>query len=137
RAEIGLARAQRERDLLEPRVGIARAGELAAAVDDDSAVRPGRLDRRLDDDAQELLDIVRRLERLAETHAQVAQAVALSVELDEPLLELRRHVVEHTRELRELVAAAHLDALAETAVRDRIRGLREASERAHDRTAEQ
>ena len=71
-----------------------------------------------------------RDERLAEAGGRVADAGPLGLELDEPLLELGRHVVEGAAELGELVAAADLDAFAEMAARERVGRVGETAERA-------
>ena len=57
--------------------------------DDDAARRARRLDRGLDDQPHQLVDVVCRAERLAEAGDDVAQAAALALELVEPRLQLR------------------------------------------------
>ena len=136
-AEVGGAGAQREGDPLAGGLGLARAGHLAVAADHDSAGRTRRLDRRLDDHAQQLPRVVSRDERLAEALRGVAHAGALGLDVEALLLELRRHVVERPPELGELIAAAHLDTLAEVAAGDRAGGVRELPQRPDDRLAEQ
>src|SRR4051794_11904930 len=87
-----------------------RLDDLAAEPDDDAAGRAGRLDHRLDDHAQELIDVVGCCERVAETDGRVTHTRPLSVELLEPRLELVGHLVEGRAEAGELVAAVNLDA---------------------------
>ena len=118
-AEVRRARPKRERDPLAFPVRLADPGDLAVAADHDPAGRAGRLDGRLDDDAQQLPRIVRRDERLAEPPGRLPDPLPLGLEIGLPLLELGGHVVERVTELRELVAAAHLDAPVEPPARDR------------------
>src|SRR3954447_9576981 len=94
--------------------------DLTAETDDEATRRPGRLDDRLDDQAQELVDVVRGGERLAEADGRVAQARALGVELLHPRLELVGHLVERDSEAGELVAPVDLDPAVEAASRDRV-----------------
>ena len=127
--EVGGAGPKRERDPLAGCVGLAGPCDLAVAADHDPAGGTGRLDGRLDDDAQELPRIVRRDQRLAEPLGRVADPRPLGLDVEPLLLELGGHVVERARELRELVAAANLDALAEPPARDRVGRLGEAPQR--------
>ncbi len=71
---------------------------------------------------------MRRRERLSEARKRVAHAAAFGLELREPRLELRRHVVERSAELRELVSSPHGDALAEAPLRDPAGSRRETAE---------
>ena len=79
-AEVGRARPERERDPLAVPVGLADPGDLAVAADHDPARGAGRLDGRLDDDAQELPRIVRGDERLAEPLGRVPDPRPLGLE---------------------------------------------------------
>ena len=106
-------------------------GEAVAA--DGGADRAGRFDRRLHDDAQELLDVARRRERLAEAGDGDAQPAALGVQLREPRLQLVGHVVEGAAEGCKLVGAGDGDALTEPTLCDPSRGVGEAAKRVHDR----
>src|SRR5205085_1070900 len=82
---------------------------LSGATEDEAALGTGRLDDRLDDHAQQQVDVVRRGERLAEPHRHLARPPALLFELVDPLLELGGHPVERLRDLRELVAPVDVD----------------------------
>ena len=64
-------------------------------------------------------------------------AGALGFELRKPLLKLRSHAVEGSRELCEFVTPANRDSLVEVSARNRIRCVREAPQRADDRSTEQ
>ena len=94
RAEALAAGRERELEALAPVGERSRLDDLAAEADDEPAGRAGRLDHGLDDHAQELVDVVRRGERLAEADGRVAQPRALGVELLQPRLELVGHLVE-------------------------------------------
>ena len=61
---------------------------------------------------------MRRRERLSEARERVAHAAPFGLELGEPSLELRSHVVERSTELRELVPPPNRDALLQVAMRD-------------------
>ena len=84
-------------------------------ADDEPALGPGHLDRRLDDDLFELRRVERRPERVPEVVGGVTEAQALAVEVREPLLELLCHVVERTAERGELVAPVDVHPLVEPA----------------------
>ena len=60
---------------------IAGLDDVAVVGDEPRAGGAGRLDGRLDDHAQQLVDVVGRGERLAEAGDRVAEAAALGVEL--------------------------------------------------------
>ena len=89
--------------------------------------RLGRLDSRLDDHAAELLRVERLRERVAEAGVRLSQAAALLLEIVQPRLELRGHLVERATELRELVASLDRHPLAKAAGCDRVRGACEPS----------
>ena len=110
--------------------------DLAAEPDDDPCGRARCLDDRLDDHAQQLVDVVGGRERVAEADGRLAQPRPLRVELVHPLLELIGHLVERDPEARELVPAGHLHPPVEPAARDRVRGVRQAAERDDDRAAD-
>ena len=115
--------------------GIRRPGSRdRRARMDHRAGRAGRLHGRLDDHPEELVDVVRRGERLAEARDRVAQPAALGLQLGDPRLELAGHLVERAAELGELVAAANVDAFAQSSARDALRRVREPAQCAHDRT---
>ena len=78
---------------------------------DAPAGRAGRLERRVDDGAQERRHVVRRPERLAEAERDVAAAAALVLEIPQPRLQLGGHVVERVPELGELVRPLDRHAL--------------------------
>ena len=89
-AEVRRARPERERDPFALPVRLADAGDLAVAADHDPAGGAGRLDGRLDDDAQQLPRIVRGDERLPEPAGRLPDPLPLGLEIGLPLLELRR-----------------------------------------------
>ena len=124
-AEVGGSGAQWERDALAGCFGLAGARDLAVPADHDPAHSTGRLDCRLDHDAQQLARIVRRDERLAEPLGRLPDPGALGLDVEALLLELARHVVEGDRELSELVAPAHVHPLAQVPVGDRAGGVGE------------
>ena len=136
-AEVGGARAQWKGDSLPAGVGIAGTCDHSLRAEHHAARAARRLDGRFDDDANEMPRVMCRSQRGAEPCRRSAHPLALGLELGVPLLELRGHAVERHAELRELVAPAHLDALAEPSVRDRVGGVRESPQRADDRPAEQ
>src|SRR6185503_20751387 len=90
----------------------------AVGRDDPAATRSGRLDGGRRHDAQQLLRVVRRHERLAEAGERVTNTASFGLELGEPRLELLGHVVERSAEGRELVPSPHGDALAKAALGD-------------------
>ena len=72
---------------------------------------------------------MRRDQGLTEALGRVANARPLGLDVEALLLELRGHVVEGARELRELVASADLDPLAEVPARDRVSRVGESAQR--------
>src|SRR5207247_314589 len=80
----------REREL-EHRVagrGLADAEDVAVRGDENARGRAGRLDPDVDDHPEELVDVVRRRESVAEPRERVADSLALGLELVEASLEL-------------------------------------------------
>ena len=114
--EVGRAGAERERDALARRLGIADRGRARRRGRARAAVGAGRLDRRSRRSPAGAASSrgSRRAPR-RDAGGRVADAGPLGLELDEPLLELRRHVVERAAEVGELVAAAHFDPFARDA----------------------
>src|SRR2546429_6430799 len=97
----------RER-MLDPvagRVLVSGGGGEAVAVDR-GADGARRLYGRLDDNPEELLDVVRRRERLADARDRNPQPAALRVELRQALLLLVGHRVERRAESRQLITPA-------------------------------
>ena len=135
RAELLAAQAERKLHAVLAHERIAAVHDGAALDAQPRTGRAGRLDRRLDDHVEQLVDVVRRRERLAEAGVRIAQPVPLLVQLRQPCLKLVRHVVERRREHRELVAPAHRHALRQAAARDPVRRLGQSAERADDRPA--
>ena len=105
RAEALPACRERELEALAPVGERSRLDDLACEPDDEPAGGAGRLDHGLDDHAQQLVDVMRRGQRLAEADIGVAQPRSLGAELLDPRLELVGHLVEGQAEPRELVAA--------------------------------
>src|SRR5919201_256675 len=64
RAEVRLAGSERHLDLLGALARLAGLYELAADRDDHASGRARRLDRGLDDETHQLVDVVRRTQRL-------------------------------------------------------------------------
>ena len=116
---------------------------VRVAADDDGAVgghdpartRGGDLGGLGRDDAEQLLRVVGRGQRLTEADQRLARAAALGLQLGEALLELRGHVVERGAEGRELVPAADGYTLAERAPRDPTGNRGELAEVPDDRPA--
>ena len=106
-----------------------------AAVHQLSSGGAGRLDGCVDDDAEQLVDVVSRGQGLSEAKRRLPEAAPLLLELVHARLELVGHLVEGMGEGRKLVAAPHVDAVAEPAARDSPRCVGEAAERADDRAA--
>ena len=75
-------------DPISSLVRLARLHDVARLAEQDPAARAGRLDRRLDDGAPQLFDVVRRAEDIAEAGDRIAQSCALGVELGQPRLQL-------------------------------------------------
>ena len=115
--------------------GIAGRDERAARPDQHSPGGAGCLDRSFDDQAHQLLGVVRRAERLAETRGDVAQAPALCLELVETRLKLESHLVERSAEQRELVSALNRHALLQVSTCDCVSSVHKTPNRAHDRAA--
>ena len=67
RAEVRVTRGQRHLDFVGALVGPARLYELAARGHDHAALRARRLDRSLDDQPHQLVDVVRRAQRFPES----------------------------------------------------------------------
>src|SRR5207244_9919995 len=84
-------------------------------------------------DAEQLLGVVCRRKPLTEASQRLPPAGAPGLELGEPRLELRRHVVERGTEGRELVVAADGHPLGQAPVRDLPRGRGETAEVPDDR----
>src|SRR5436305_730730 len=74
-------------------------------------------------------------ERLAEAGDDVAQPSALVLELVEPRLQLRGHLVERAAEQGELVPALNGHPLLQVAASDRACGVYETADRTDDRAA--
>jgi hypothetical protein len=124
-----------ELEAADSRIGVALAEDLVVAAEQRAAAGAGRLDGGLDDEAEQLLEVVRRTEGLAEAHHHVTEAAPLVVELADARLELVGHLVERSAEPRELVGPADVDSAIEAALGDVVRRGDEASERAHDRAS--
>src|SRR5439155_26130988 len=124
-AEALAPRGQRELDSLTAFRERAGLDDLACEADHDPARRSGRLNDSPDDGTQQLVDVVRCGQGLAEARGRVAEAASLGVELGQASLELVGHFVEGDPEARELVSALYGDALVEPPARDGVRGVRE------------
>src|SRR5512132_144303 len=107
--------------------------ERAARPDDYAPGGTGGLDRSFYDQAHQLLGVVRRAERLAETRGDVAQAAALGLELVETRLKLEGHLVERSAEQGELVAALDRHTLFQIPACDCVGGLHQTPDRPHNR----
>ena len=94
-----------------------------------AAAGAGRFHRGLHDHAEQLVDVVRRRERLAEAHRHVAEASALVVELADARLQLIGHLVERPAEARELVGPADVDPAIEPAAGEVVRCVHETTQR--------
>src|SRR5207245_9273041 len=135
RAEGPAAGGAPEFEALALHVRVADLAGRAVARKESRAARTRCIDGGLDHDAQLLIDVVRRSERLAEADDYVPQPAALRIELPDSRLELVRHVVERSPKQRELVAAANGDALREPAACDPVSRPGTASKRPHDGAA--
>src|SRR6266508_89374 len=133
RAEVGLGSLERYLDSVLAPVWIPGRDQLAARSNENPAGGAGCLHCGLDDQAHQLIRIVRRPERFAEARDDVTQAATLGRELVEPRLKLECHLVEGPTEQGELIAPLHLDALLQIATGDCTRCIDEAANRAHDR----
>ena len=134
-AEVVAPRRERQ---LERRVAwrrFAGAEDVATRGDEDAARSIRGLDGHVHDHPEQLVDVVRRRERLAETRDRPAEPSPLGLELRHSQLELVGHLVERRPERRELVTSADRHPLRGLAVGDRACGVREAAEREHDRPA--
>src|SRR4029079_2677995 len=118
RAEADRPSLQRHLERLRASVRVAGSDERAARPDEDAPGSTGGLDRTLDDQAHQLLGVVRRAEGLAETRGDVAQAPALSLELVQTRLELEGHLVERATEQRKFVSTLNGHTLLQVPARD-------------------
>ena len=122
---------ERMLDPVAGRVLVSGRGGEAVAVDR-GADGARRLDGGLDDDAEELLDVVRRRERLADARDGDPQPAALLVQLRQAPLQLVGHRVERGAERRQLVPAPDGYPPAEMALGDPPRRLGERTQRPDD-----
>ena len=81
RAEAVLPGRERELEALRSGVRVAGLDDLARRSDEQAARRAGRLDRRLDDRPQELVEVVRGREGVGEAHRRLAHTAALGLEV--------------------------------------------------------
>ena len=133
--DVALA-GQRDLERLAADVGRAGVRDLLVALEQASAGGAGRLDDALEDERPQEVRVGRGGERLAEARDRVTRTPAFPGDLLETRLEVRRHLVEGDAEVRELVGAAHGNARAEVAARDRARRVVELLQGADDRAAE-
>ncbi len=80
---------------------------------------------------------MRGTERLAEPRGRLPNPAALGFQLCEAKLECGGHPVERIAQLGELVTTANVDTPAEPALRDRVCGVDQTCERAHDRVSKE